>query len=217
MYESRYYDIKFTIEIDNEENEALFFSKQVCGRIDFSNEELQIELVDYVNNEEDDDETNYDFACEDFDDVTIYNERNITIDFCGIVVEDNQVYAKVMILNHFDSVVKLWAKDITIDDSKVNDYELIIASKPSIFWDSALILLENVDVETYYDIEFTIEINDDNDNVLDLSKRVKCHIDFPDEEISVELIDPPEIEINQSDESIPPYDFACEDFDDVTI
>lgn len=128
----------------------------------------------------------------------IYEGRGLRIEFGGFTVEDEKVYAIIWSKNTSKSIYRLWAKDIVVDDTRVSEYEEVVTSMPDESWESTNLLMEGVDLDVYYDVGFTIEINDENNDTIALSKRVKCHIDFSCEEIEAELVD--HVDYNDDDD-----------------
>jgi len=195
-----YYDIEFTVEIDDNNNKALGTSKRVKVHVDFPDKEIKAILCEPVNDEEyddddsvnidvddNDDEDNYDFADDDFEDIMIYDNGQIRVDFGGLVVDNEKVYIKIWSKNISNKIYKIWLREIVVDGERISGYEKVGTCIPSGSWNSNNVLAKNVDVYDYYDIEFTAEIDDSNNKALDTSKRVKVHVDFPDREIKAVL------------------------------
>lgn len=203
--------IEFAVEVDDDGTEELFTLDTVrvklFNRIHFIKYEIlqntgrNIPTTNYkTSTNDDDDEGNEDylFAYENFEDVLIYEEKGLRIEFGGFIVKDDEVYAKIWSKNSSRKTYRLWAKDIVVDDDRVSEYEVVATRTYGSAWQGDDLLIEGVDLETYYDVEFTIEINDKDDNALDVSKRIKSRIDFSDEEISVELVD--HVDFDEDDE-----------------
>ena len=196
--------IEFSVEVDDEGTTELFTLDTVKLTLFNRIHTYKNEVISGTGNgnltaltnglrddddEEDEEQKEYSFANDDFDDILIYEDDGIRIEFGGFEVEDEKVYAIVWSKNTSNKTYRLWAKDIVIDDSRVSKYEEVVTSMPDGSWESTKLLMDGVDLEVYYDVEFTIEVNDENDKALAFSKRVKCHIDFSEEEIETELVE----------------------------
>lgn len=193
--------IEFSIEVDNEGTIELFtldtvkltlFNRVhllsyeiICGT--GSNLEADNSYESAEEPDEEDAEQDYAFADDDFDDLLIYEDNGLRIEFGGFTVEDEKVYATIWSKNTSKKNYHLLAKDIVIDDTRVCENAEVITSEPGDSWIYTGLFLEGVGLDIYYDVEFTIEIKDENNSVSAFSKRVKCRIDFSRKEISAEL------------------------------
>ena len=188
--------IEFSIEVDNSDDKELFKTKRVRLEALMHEKELQFSLLDGTGNEpqalslsdntnedDEDDADNYDFADDDFEDIMIYNNGKVRVDFGGLVVDNGKVYIKIWSKNISNKIYKIWLKEIVVDGERISGYEKVATCMPEGSWNSSIVLAKNVDVYDYYDIEFSAEIDDSNNKALDTSKRVKVYVDFPDKEI----------------------------------
>lgn len=206
--------IEFSIEVDNSDDKKLFTTKRVRLEALMYVKELLFSLLDGTGNEpqalifsdntdedDEDDEENYDFADDDFEDIKIYDNGEVRVDFGGLIVDNEKVYIRIWSKNVSNKIYNIWLKEIVVDGERISGYEKVGTCIPSGSWNSNNVLAKNVDVYDYYDIEFTAEIDDSNNKALDTSKRVKVHVDFPDREIKAVLIEPVNNEEDGGEES----------------
>ena len=142
------------------------------------------QLIEDIENHEDSD---YAFANDEFEDVEIYDKNGLRIEFGGFTVNDEGVFILIWTKNTSNEKFNIWLNNIVIDDELEQKYIKVTKSLPKASWVLNNVHLEKVDTDTYYDIEFTVEIDDIRNNVLDFAKRVNVYIDFSEKEIDVSL------------------------------
>lgn len=210
-------NITFSIEIDDDDDNEILTTSTVQLTALMHIELLQFKLLaddseDSDSDEEDDDEPDYSFANDDFDDIVVYDKNGFRVEFGGFEVEDGDVYIKIWTKNTSGKIIRLWLKDTVVDGNRVEEYTDVATCMPDNSWESHKVLLEEVDLEIYYDVEFTVEVNDENNHVIGLAKRVKVRIDFSEEEIDVTLVD--HVDYDDDDEDDDDEDDNEDDEDD---
>ena len=181
-----YYDLEFTVEINDQNNKVIALAKRVNVHIDFSNEEIRLSLSDDESEENGQD---YSFANEDFQDMVVYDSNKFRVEFGGFEVQGEDVCIKIWSKNTSTEAYKLWLKDIVVDGDRIREYREIATSMPDNSWECNNVPIEELDLDTYYNVEFTVVISDLQDMIVGMAKRVSARIDFSEEEISAILSD----------------------------
>ncbi len=175
---------------------------------DESNDEISVqdnsEDEDEESNDENDtdEELEYSFANDDFEDVFLYEDGGLRIEFGGFEVVEDEVLARIWVINSSKKRFNLSIKDLFVDSEKVSDYVDLDVSMPDTSWECMYFLVEGVDTSIYYNIEFNVEIKDEKNEIVAITDTVQCHIDFDKEVIKVEVLEKnPEEDIEEYEES----------------
>ena len=170
----------------------------------FLEEHFGISDSQLIKDVEDNEESDYAFANDEFEDVEIYDKNGLRIEFGGFTVNDEGVFILIWTKNTSSEKFNIWLNNIEIDYVLEKKYIDVTTSLPEGSWVLNNVHLEKVDTDTYYVIEFTVEIDDIHNNVLAFSKRVNTYIDFSKKEINVSLCEHMEFIYRAEDEEDEP-------------
>lgn len=168
-----YFDIDsihFSLEIDDEDNEALFetdFFKITCDTICETFEAQQLTngnatAVSIFDDDEDEEDT-----CTDnisFEDITFYDENSVRMEFCGVIFEDETLALRFWVNNTRDEEIKLFAMNVTINGNQCSEFTSIASYEA---YEHAYCVMNisdsfGIDYDDIRSIDFYVEIDDDS-------------------------------------------------------
>ena len=146
---------------------------------DDSGEEEPEEDEDELEDEDDEDSDD-----EEFEDITIYDDGEALVDFCGVEFDSfsEEVTLRIWCRNRSDENRKFWISEITVNGKSHATWELIgQEEEDSDYCDYTVSNVEEIDYEEIETIEFQIEVDDDDNNEIGMSKTVSLRVDTDDE------------------------------------
>lgn len=162
------------IELDDETGEYKVVQQaesENCyvGLDDEDGEYEGIETEDVDDSEED-----------EFSDITIYEDDDVTVDFCGVEFDSysKELTLRIWCMNDLEENRKFWISEITVNGDSYAAWELIGEEEDeSDYCDYVLPDVDTIDYEDIEDIEFQIEVDDDDNNEIGFSKTVRLKVD----------------------------------------
>ncbi len=154
------------------------------------------ESDDEDNNDDDEEDAEEDYDDDDmeeeFEDITIFDNKEISIDFCGVEFDydDEKLNLSIWCNNRTSEVRKFWISDVMINGDLHESIELIGELVDDCdFCDYLITDYEEEGIE-YSDIEslsFKIEIDNENNEELALSRTVLIILDTDEETFNVSV------------------------------
>lgn len=183
--------ITFRIEIDQNSTEKVFTYPEMLVLLNNSTGTV-IPIISSIPTpspapEEDEDDED---ELEDFEDIefALYDKNNLHIEFCNFEVDGEDVYMVFWANNKSNRTYKLWLMDLNVDGDQVSNITsllTILAGNTGY----GKIKLSNVSPDTCYTIDAYIEVDDENNNELDRTKRFSVEVDFDDFTQDIGLLD----------------------------
>lgn len=160
------YEIELELEVNNDSDETLYnacslsFTLQGDGNGNFVIHHEDIPDVD-----DDDDDGNCDLDASEFTDETIY-EGPLHIEFCGVNLDDDEeCELSFWVRNNSGRNIALWAHNIEVDGEEQDGFKKIgVFNNGQSQYGS--ITISDIVPYLSYDIELTIEVDDENDKAL---------------------------------------------------
>ena len=135
---------------------------------------------------EDEDSDEY----EEFEDITIYDDGEAQVDFCGVEFDTflEELTLRIWCWNHSDENRRFWISEITVNGKSHATWALIGQEKEnSDYCDYIVSDIEDIDYEEIEIIEFQIEVDDDGNNEIGISKIVSLRIDTDNETFKIQI------------------------------
>ena len=188
--------IEFSVEIDDEDNDGLFDTPSVLICCDTDEETFSFKInssntqvKEDDDDDEIDDEDNSEGAQEEFEDITFYDENDFRIDFCGMIFEDETLALKLWVNSSRDEVIKLFAKDVTLNGVHREDFSHFATVQPNDYGYCRLTVSEDFgeDYEDITSIDLSIELDDDSCNGLYETPVLHIKCDTDEESFSINI------------------------------
>lgn len=171
-----YFDIDsihFSVEIDDEDNEALFetdFIKITCDTIcetfeaqQLTNGNATAASISDDDEDDEDDEENTGTDEVSFEDITFYDENSVHMEFCGVIFEDETLSLKFWVNNMRDEEIKLFAMNVTVNGNQCSEFTNIASYEANEYAYCVMNISDSfgIDYDDIRTIDFYVEIDDD--------------------------------------------------------
>ncbi len=111
-----------------------------------------------------------------FEDITIYDDEDITIDFCGLKFDANEktLIISIWISNSSNEIRNFWAKNVNVNGVIYESIDNLgsLESCDSDYLNEKVLNVNGVEYEEIIPVDFSVEIDDEDDMELDNSRRV---------------------------------------------
>jgi len=157
---------------------------QSSSEDDDSEDEEEPEDEDEELEDEDDSED------EEFEDITIYDDEDVMVDFCGVEFDSfsEELTLSIWCRNHLEENRKFWISEITVNGKSHATWQLIGEEEDdSDYCDYTLSGVDGIDYEEIETIEFQMEVDDDDNNAIGMSKTVTLRVDTDEETFKTKI------------------------------
>ena len=196
---SEIYTIDFEVELDDTENTELGRTRHVSLEVDTDNETFKVRVTGsavYSNpydKEEDEEIELEEDDGEEFEDITIYDEDDVHVDFCGAEFDsvDKVITLSIWCDNSSEVTRRFWITDVKVNGishgtieklGNLDDYE-------SEYFEFAIENVDGIPYEIIQSVEFSVEVDDSDNNELGRSQIIRISIDTDDESFQVSNIE----------------------------
>lgn len=185
-----YYSVEtigFEVEVDDMDNKELGRSKHVSLTLDTSDETFSVKITGNAScpDEIDDEDEDDDEGEEDFEDITIYEENDVQVDFCGVEFdEDNEkITLSIWCDSSCDEGRNFWIDDVEVNGISHGSIEKLgyLDEYESEYFEFDIEDVDDVDYEDIRAIEFIVEVDDEDNEELGRAKKVFLSIDIENE------------------------------------
>ena len=121
---------------------------------------------------------------EEFEDITIFNDGEVLVDFCGVEFDaySEELTLSIWCRNSLKENRKFWINEILVNGKTHASWKLIGEEEDdSDYCDYTLSEVDGIDYEDIETIEFQIEVDDDDNNEIGTSKIVRLKVDTDEE------------------------------------
>ena len=188
-----YDDIKsidLSVEIDDEECDAIYETMHIHIDCDTDNETFCVKIFGENKNLKNDEEEFTYNADDEFDDISIFNEEDIIVEFCGIEFYSSFLTMKLWCNLYKEEETKLFIKSLKVNGNSIRSWEYIggISDWESEFMDIDIQGDETISYENITKIELVVEVDDENNKGLGDTQKVIIYCDTMKEAYSVEIV-----------------------------
>ena len=121
---------------------------------------------------------------EEFEDITIYDDDDVLIDFCGVEFDafSEELTLSIWCRNYLEEKRRFWISKITVNGNSHATWKLIgEVEDDSDYCDYTLSEVDGLDYEDIETIEFQIEVDDESNEAIGISKTVRLKVDTDEE------------------------------------
>ena len=121
---------------------------------------------------------------EEFEDITIYDDDDVLIDFCGVEFDafSEELTLSIWCRNYLEEKRRFWISKITVNGNSHATWKLIgEVEDDSDYCDYTLSEVDGLDYEDIETIEFQIEVDDEGNEAIGTSKTVLLKVDTDEE------------------------------------
>lgn len=136
------------------------------------------------SDEEEEDDSEDSDEDEEFEDITIYDDDDVQVDFCGVEFDafSEELTLSIWCRNYLEEKRKFWISEITVNGNSHATWKLIgEVEDDSDYCDYILSEVDGVDYEDIETIEFQIEVDDEGNEAIGTSKTVRLKVDMDEE------------------------------------
>ena len=121
---------------------------------------------------------------EEFQDITIYDDDHVVVDFCGVEFDafSEELTLSIWCQNLLEENRRFWISKITVNGKQHATWKLIGEEEDdSSYCDYTVSEVDGIDYEDIEVIEFQIEVDDDDNNAIGTTNKVVLSIDTDEE------------------------------------
>lgn len=179
--------IDLSVEIDDEHYEKLYETMHIhieCNPITESYEVI-------ISNSEQKNYEEYDEEYNDYDDKRIYQDDDVIVDFCGVDFYSDHLELSIWLDNSRDEKTKLFIESLIVNGISIKKWDLVQEADDweCEFSEICIYGADDIDYDDIKTIEFTLEVNDEENQALGSTKTVNIKCDVSDERYSVRVDD----------------------------
>lgn len=184
--------IDFDVEIDDTDNNELGRTRHVSLKVDTAEETFGVRITgnpSYPKVSKSNNDSNDNDQDEEFEDITIYDDNDVQVDFCGIEFNDlmEQITLNIWCDNSSDEEKNFW-----IDDVKVNGISHCSIEKlgeleecDSDYFEFVIEEVDDIDYDEIRTIEFIVEVDDEFNDELGRTEQVFLAVNPEQEKFNV--------------------------------
>lgn len=134
-----------------------------------------------------DDDDEFSFASEDYSPEEIFNSHGVIVEFGGVIVENGVAKLQFWFKNNSGTTRYFWIKSLSIDGFSIDSYIIIGDAPNDDEWYCETVDIDKIDLKGVNYIDFFLEVDDVEGNVLPMLPVVAIKIDFPNQEIDLNI------------------------------
>ena len=183
--------IDFEVEVDDTDNTELGRTRHVSLEVDTSDETFKVSVTGTAvySDSEEGNNGDVDEDGEEFEDITIYDEDDVQVDFCGAEFDsvDEVITLSIWCDSSCDETRRFWITDVKVNGMSHGTIEKLgdLDEYGSEYFESVIESVDGIPYENIQSVEFSVEVDDSDNNELGRSQIVRIIIDTDEESFQV--------------------------------